>query len=598
MAEERDIKYINREFTDLKSQLVEYAKNYFPDTYNDFSPASPGTMFIEMAAYVGDVLSFYQDTQLQETFLQYAKNPGNLYDLAYMMGYRPKVTTASEVDIEITQTIDADSGNGYIPTWADAANIPPNLILKSRSNSQTYFLVNKKVDFSYSSSYDPTEVTIASLSGGNPATFNLKKTVKAFSAEIKTTTATVNSSEKFATITVDDTDIIGILDIIDQEDNTWYEVPFLGQDTILEDTVNSTSDSNVVPYTLGVRKVPRRFTTRFNSTGQLLIQFGAGITGGNDEIITPDPTNIGFGDSLTGLTALNTAYDPSNFLYTGTYGLVPSSTLTIRYLKGGGVGANVPANSITEAIYPVGTTQEDTLQVNNPKPASGGKDGDTVDELRQNAMRAFNEQLRTVTLQDYNIRAMSLPAKYGTIGKVYATQELPSNSTLADSNPLALSLYVLAYNIDKHLIPATTTLKSNLKNYLSEFIMVTDAINIKDAFVVNIGVNYEIIVRPNYFSRDILLECSNTLANYFNITKWNINQPINLSEIYSILDKVKGVQTVQKVEVVNKYGGEYSEYAYDVKGATRNNMVYPSYDPCIFEVKYPNVDIKGRITTL
>ena len=118
MAEQRDIKYINREFGDLKSSLIEYAKNYFPDTYNDFSEASPGQLFIEMAAYVGDVLSYYQDTQLQETFLQHAKNPANLSSLAYMMGYRPKATAASSVDLTITQRIPAEtSGSGFVPDF-------------------------------------------------------------------------------------------------------------------------------------------------------------------------------------------------------------------------------------------------------------------------------------------------------------------------------------------------------------------------------------------------------------------------------------------------------------------------------------------------
>ena len=128
--------------------------------------------------------------------------------------------------------------------------------------------------------------------------------------------------------------------------------------------------------------------------------------------------------------------------------------------------------------------------------------------------------------------------------------------------------------------------------------MLTDSVTIKDAFVVNIGVEYEIILRPNYVSRDVLLDCNIKLQEYFKTQKRNINQSINLSDIFRELDKVTGVQTVQKVEITNKQGGNYSQYAYDVKGATRENIVYPSYDPCIFEVKYPNVDIKGRITTL
>jgi hypothetical protein len=218
-------------------------------------------------------------------------------------------------------------------------------------------------------------------------------------------------------------------------------------------------------------------------------------------------------------------------------------------------------------------------------------------------MRAFNEQGRAVTLQDYTVRALSLPSKYGSVGKVYITQDQltnPNSSTdsIVDSNPLSLSLYTLAYDNNRNLQIATTSLKSNLKTYLSQYMLLTDAINIKDAFVVNIGVNFDIITRPNYLGRDVLLECTNLLVQHFDIRKWNINQPIDLSTIYTLLDTVKGVQTVQKVEIVNLTGGNYSQYAYDINGATRNNVVYPSYDPMIFEVKFPTTDIKGRITTI
>ena len=162
----------------------------------------------------------------------------------------------------------------------------------------------------------------------------------------------------------------------------------------------------------------------------------------------------------------------------------------------------------------------------------------------------------------------------------------------------SIALYILAYNNEGKLTNASSTLKGNLKTYLSEYIMVTDSVTIKDAYVVNIGVEYELIMRPNYISRDVLLACNIKLQEYFKTQKRNINQSINLADVFRELDKVKGVQTVQKVEIVNKQGGDYSQYAYDVKGATRDNVVYPSYDPCIFEVKYPNLDIKGRITTL
>jgi len=605
MAQDRDIKYVNKDFGDFRSQLIEYAKNYFSDSYNDFSPTSPGMMFIEMAAYVGDVLSFYQDTQLQETYIQHAKNPANLYNLAYMMGYRPKTTTPSEAVIEVSQVVGATGGN---PNWNQALQIPANTRLSSTAAGNANFLINKPIDFTFSSSYDDTEVTVETLDGsGNPSEFRLTKTANAIAGEIKTITQAITTVEKFKTITIDDTNIIGVLSITENSGTTiWYEVPFLGQDTVFVDNTNNDPDKQVVPYSLTLQRVPRRFVTRFNSTGQLQIQFGAGIAGQDDSILTPDPTNVGFG-SNQGVSRIDYAYDPSNFLSTKSYGLAPSNTaLTIRYLIGGGVQSNAPANTIDTVVgYGNNYTPDPArrLTFNNPAAAIGGRDGDTVDELRENTLRAFNEQGRAVTLQDYTVRALSMASKYGSIAKVYITQDQltnPNNATdsIIDSNPLSLSLYTLAYDNNKNLTATTSTLRNNLKVYLSEYMILTDAINIKDAFIINIGINFDIIVKPNFIGRDVLLSCTNRLKDYFNITKWNINQPINLSSIYTLLDQEKGIQTVQKIEVVNKAGDTYSQYSYDIPGSTRNNIVYPSYDPMIFEVKFPDTDIKGRITTL
>jgi hypothetical protein len=506
--------------------------------------------------------------------------------------------------VEVSQIVGSVLGE---PDWSQALQIPANTRLKATTQGQVNFLIEKPIDFTFSSSYDPTEINVNSLDNvGQPLSFLLTKTVKAISGEVKTLTQTIGSVEKFKTITIEDSNIVGILSITENNGNTlWHEVPYLGQDTMFVESSNTSSDRDKVPFSLTLQRVPRRFVTRFNSTGQLQIQFGAGITGQSDEIITPDPTNVGFG-SNQGLSRIDYAYDPSNFLSTQAYGLAPSNTvLEIKYLTGGGVAANIPANTLNTLVGFGGifTDPTNSLTFNNPEAATGGRDGDTVEELRQNSLRAFNEQGRAVTLQDYTVRALSMPTTLGSIAKVYIAQDQLTNpnssiDSIIDSNPLSLSLYTLAYDNNKNLITSSKTLKNNLKTYLSYYMLLTDAINIKDAFVVNIGVTFDIIAKPNYSGRDVLLACTNRLKDYFNITKWNINQPINLSSIYTLLDQEPGVQTVQKVEIENKVGGDYSQFAYDIKGATRTNVVYPSYDPMIFEVKFPDTDIKGRITTL
>lgn len=602
MAQDIKIKYTDKNFSSLRGQLVELAKNYFPDTYNDFSPTSPGMMFMEMSAYVGDILSFYQDSQLQETFLQYAQDPGNLYSMAYMMGYKPRLTTAAKVKVELTQRVAATAANSnYVPNFDQALIIGANSTITAGNQN---FILDKAVDFSFSSSYDDTLTTIYSIdSNGNPTEYELTKTVDATAGEIVTKTFTIGSASKFLTLSIDDTEMIGILDIVDTDDNIWKEVPYLGQDTVFTEAINSGNNSNEVPYLLTATLAPNRFVTRFTSTGKLQIQFGSGMSTTSDSNFLPNPTNVGSGTNQ-GIRRSDYAYDPSNFMFSSAYGNAPSNTtLVVRYIKGGGIESNIEANTVTgitaSSISAVDSTYQSTLTATNPEPGSGGKDKDTVEEIRQNSLRAFNEQGRIVTKQDYAFRAMTLPSTLGAIGKTYVTTDadLPTADTNI-YNPLGVCLYVLAYNNDKHLVKATSELKNNLKKYIAQFKSLTDGCTIKDAFVINVGVKFDIITLPSYNSREVILKCTETLTEHFNIDKWSINQPINLSTVYTLLDRVKGVQTVQNVKIESKFGGVYSNFDYDIKGATKNNIVYPSLDPMIFEVKYPNNDIQGRVTTL
>lgn len=614
MSAKRNISYLGKDFDSFRQQLIEFSKNYFPDTYADFSATSPGMMFIEMAAYVGDVLSFFQDTQVQETFLQYAKNPVSLYALAYMMGYRPKITTVSEVDLTVTQEIPA-LADGQ-PDWNKTYRISEFSSVKSDNQSEVKFLLRDPVDFSFSSSYDPTDIEIVEIDENDvPLSYNLIKHTKAFSGEIKTYNRVVGSYQKYFTFELPDDNIVGILDITDSDGNVWTEVPFLGQDTVFQDAVELDDNGKPqiqVPYVLKLEKVPRRFVTRFTAKNRLQIQFGAGMYADDEDEqnFLPDPLSLAAPVQEMSADRYDQAYDPSNFLFSKSYGLAPvNTTLTVRYIVGGGVKANVDANTLTKPdnVHIIsrsgeGEVDPTTVTFNNEVAATGGRDGDTIEEIRQNSLRSFAEQKRMVTLNDFSVRALSMPARYGVISKAYATNESLNGiqKSVLERNPLAITLFVLAEDINGNLIAASDLVKSNLKTYLSNYLMVTDAIEIKDAYVVNIGIQYDIVVRPNYQSRDILLRCNEALKDYFSTDKRYINEPVNLSNVYTLLDNIGGVQTVKNIRVLNKQGLDkgYSEFGYDVDSATRDNILYPSYDPCIFEVKYPDRDIEGRVTTL
>ena len=621
MAElKRDIRYIDRDFNDFRNTLINYSKTYFPDTYNDFTPDSTGMLFIEMASYVGDVLSFYLDNQVQETFIQYARETENLFNMAYMLGYEPKVTTVASVDIDFYQQLPAKvSGSTTIPDYDYALLIPENTTVRSGVNNQE-FIIEDVIDFSSSSSLDPSTVTVYQISGNTPTTYLIKKTRKSISATVNTETFNFTSPVRFDTRNISDANIINILDVVDSDGNEWYEVPNLAQENVFDTIRNTnTNDPNVeddgsgndVPYLLQLKSVQRRFAARFTNTGSIQLQFGAGSFGDNDEEIIPNPDNVGLGlpferDQLT------TAFSPLNFVFTNTYGIAPSNTtLTVRYLTGGGIASNVDAGTLTTIddtnvsfikpnLNPTLANQIFTsIATNNVLAADGGQNGDTTEELRQNALGNYQTQLRTVTKEDYLIRALSMPSNLGSVAMAYA-EPVKVAEYETGTLPSILDLYVLSYNINTRLQTASSTLKRNLKTYLSEYRMINDAINIKDAFIINIGINFDIVVRPNYNNNETLTKCIVALTNYFNIKNWQINQPIILPELNILLDKIEGVQTVKNIKVGNLAGeiNGYSEYAYDVVGATLNGVIYPSIDPMVFELKFPNTDIKGRVVPL
>jgi hypothetical protein len=624
MANTKTVQYLNRDFDSLKAQLINFAKIYYPNTYNDFSEASPGMMLIEMASYVGDVLSFYTDNQIQENFLQFAKQRKNLLALAYNFGYTPKVTSAASVEVSVFQVVPSTIVNSqYVPDFGYALILEEGTQLQTNGNGNVAFYIDEKIDFSNSGS-SPIDTSVYSYDiSGNPLFYLLQKTAKATAGTLTTTTFTFGNPERFPTVTITDNNVISIVGITDSDSNKWYEVPYLAQDTIFEATENTATNdlslaqyNDSTPYLLKLKKVPRRFVSRFKTNNTLELQFGPGISSGADEEIIPNPDNIGLGLPY-GVDKMMTAWDPSNFLYTQTYGLAPSNTtLTVTYLKGGGANSNIPSNTLTRRIGGTNTfagsgldpnlqtTVINSLAFTNEEAAVGGGDGDTNEEIRQNALAMYPTQLRTITEDDYIIRTLSLPSKFGLISKAFITQDMGISANyptdlLATQNPNALSLYVLSKNTTGNLTVSNPALKQNLKTFLSEYRMLTDAVNIKDAFIINIGVNFDIVVRPNYNGKLVINNCLTTLQSYFNIDKWQINQPIILSDIYSNLDQVEGVQTVQKVEIINKVGisSGYSQYAYDIKGATINNILYPSLDPSIFEVKNLTTDIQGRVVT-
>jgi len=616
----KDVRYLNKDFGQFRANLIEFAKNYFPNTYNDFNESSPGMMFIEMASYVGDVLSYYTDSQLKESLIDTAGFTPNVLALASNVGYKIKNTIPATVNLDVFQLLPSvTSGSVKVPDWSYALTIQEGMTVSTNENVQ--FRTLNLVNFSASSSFDPTDVSVYSLdSVGNVQYYLLKKSVPAIAGTLKTSTFDFGSAKRFDKILINDTDIIEVVSITDSDNNTWTEVPYLAQDTVFEAVANTVQNDpdfysyKDVPYLMKLKKTSRRYITKFRSDKNLEIQFGAGITADLDEEIVPNPDNVGA--SLTGLQIqFDHPVDPSNFMYTKTYGLAPSNTtLTVTYTTGGGVASNVPAltlSTITGISFSIDSQGLDSTLLNtvqasvactNPEAATGGKSSETIDEIRQNSMATFATQQRAITDQDYIVRAYSMPSRFGSIAKAYIIQDQQLNTITNKMvpNPLALNLYTLGYNVNGNLAKLNAAVKANLQTYIGAYRMLTDAVNIKDANIINIGIQFEIITLPNYNSNEVLLKCINALKSLFDISKWQINQPIILSKIYTELDRVDGVQTVKSVNIGNLYdtAAGYSGNVYDIPGATRGGVIYPSLDPSIFEVKFLNNDIIGKVVSL
>jgi hypothetical protein len=407
----KDIRYLARDFGTLRQNLIDFAKNYFPNSYQDFNESSPGMLFMEMSAYVGDVLSYYTDVALQESMILQASETQNIINLAQSFGYRPKTSVAANVTLDVFQILPAiGSGLNNRPDWNYAFAIEPGMQVAAESDNSIQFRTLDYLDFRFSSSFDPTEVTVFEVDdiSNEPSFYLLKKSVKAVSGVVKTSNYTFGSPKPYDKITLTDDKIIEILYGIDSDGNKWYHVPYLAQDTLFEAVANIprndkslSSYRTETPYLLKLNRVSRRFTSRAfgnNFNSQYEISFGAGVSDLDDEELIPNPDLIG--SSITGIeSSTSPNIDPSNFLYTKTYGLAPNNTtLTIYYTQGGGIKDNVASETLTRIISKTIVLDESglditlynqvvgSLAVTNSEPSTGGKDGETIDEIRQNAL--------------------------------------------------------------------------------------------------------------------------------------------------------------------------------------------------------------------
>ena len=646
----REIKYLNRDFSSFKTSLIEYSKTYFPRTYKDFSDASPGMMFIEMASYIGDVLSYYTDYQFKESLMPYAEERKNVLALANYLGYKTKPTKSSTTNIDLYQLIPStkDSNNNYIPDNNYALKIREYMEVSNESGVS--FITIDPVDFSLDSKFSPREVTVYSRDNyGIPQFFLLKKSTKVIAGKITTTSFTVGSAIPFYKISLSENNVIDIIDVKDSDNNKWYEVDYLAQDLIFTETENTSFTNNTyvqysseVPKLIKSFKTSRKFVVNVTANNTTYLEFGAGTDATSDEVIYPNSELVGIG--LKNISNLNLNYDTSKLLNSETFGQSPSNTvLTVQYLVGGGLTSNSPSDTIknissvtylndvsglTPSQNSLLTTVKNSFRISNPNPAVGGQNEESVEEIRQNALANFGSQNRTVTVDDYISRIYSIPPRFGSIAKVMVIPNsdlsISTNQTLLNgfvnnenqttlinnslennfrkvnfdvSNPFSLNLYVLSYNSNKNLTQTNDALVYNIRHYLQKYKIISDSINIIDGYIINIGVDFKILVYNNFNKKEVLDQCLQKAKDFFNVDKWYFNQPININQLELELAKVEGVQSISEVvfKNLNQNDGNYSPHEYNLSEATHNKIIYPSLDPSVFEVKFPDNDIRGAV---
>ena len=633
-----NVQYTSKDFSTIKKDLIEYTKSYFPDTYKDFNETSPGMMLIELSSYVGDVLSYYIDYNYKENLLATATEKRNIRRLAEFLGYKAPNKTPSVVRLKVETTIDA-SGDGE-PVYGQApSSIDSGLQIASNADSEIVFETTDEIDFTASGSGDPVISAPILDSNGEASSYTLTRFVRAISGKTKTKTFNITSPTKFLELDLGEDNLIEIISCVDGSGQNWYEVDYLAQDKILKQTHytddptrtsaydqgNSNDETSPIPipYVAEYISSQKRFTTKFDEdTETYKVCFGNGLfrfsnSGSNVDPVEQAGVTIN-GSKISDVpSALGVATGNNPNL-----GETPSNTsITFTYRAGGGANSNVQANELSVVNNaPAGVS----ITVVNEEPSSGGTDGQTVDEIRNNAGSFFASQLRCVTKEDYQSRILSLPQKFGSIAKC-RVERLDGG---------ALLINTLSYNQNKQLVQTPQLVLQNVGTYINQFRMINDQIGfgftlngsgsdvLFSGYVINFGVRFVVNYDRRFNPTEVKLNIIQIIKDFFKIEKMQFKQSINMSELqYNILglDGVIGIKELKLFQDGNsEYATDRQLYYYkadgEVMGTDSNygfrydfdnadtgtndsiqTLIRPSVTSAVFELRNPNQDIYGKV---
>ena len=589
------IKYTNRDFKTIKEGLVEYTKRYYPDIFKDFSEASFGSMMLDTVAYVGDVLSFYLDYQVNESFLDTAVEYNNVVRLGEQVGYKETLRSNSFGVVTLYIIVSTDpNGIGpdinYLPILAKDT--------KFTSKSGQIFTLIESVDFANSDN----EVVVATsdTDTGAPTSFAIKTYGQIVSGEMKQESINVGDFKRFLTAPLTDPNITEIVSVTDSEGHEYFEVDYLSQDTVFRTVVNKDpSTRDRVPSIIVTTSVPRRFTVSSRS-GQTSLKFGYGSEASLKTENITHPSNVVL--KMHGRDyETESSFDPSKLLETDKFGVAPANTtLKVVYRTNSSSNANVATKAITNVISPLFIFGEDatnqsrinfvktSLEVTNENPITGDTSLLSVGELKQRINDVFATQNRAVTAEDYEALIYRIPSKFGKVKRAKIVRDI-------DSFKRNLNLYLLSEDADQNLVVCSQVLKNNVKVWLNNFKMINDTIDILDAKVINIGIKFVAVVNYDQDKFEALNESIKTIQREFT-QKLDLGQPIYITKIYDILNELDEVVDVTDVQIDHKGGGLYSDFSYDInENISADGRILYAPENVVYELKYPNLDIKGTI---
>ncbi len=595
--------YLNKEFGSFRSDLLSYARTFFPDRIQDFSENSAGGMFLELAAYVGDVMSFYLDHQFNELSIETAVERQNIERLIRSSGIKIKGASPSEVEIEFHVQVDEESG-----TDQPVANQLPIIHVGTTiySNSGIQFTLMEELDFSEKDS----DLLYVHTDHGNPSFDDTKRHLSMNGVcrsgrRISEKFNIPNDHVPFRTIKLSNQDVSEILDVRDGNGNVYYEVNALTENVVFKKIKNTAEDSKDVSHALTLIPAPYRFVTVVNTDSRMTtLRFGSGQADTLDDDIIPDPSELAL-PLYEKKTLQRFSINPSDLLKTRTLGISPrSTTITVTYRAGGGISHNVGAKSLrtlgtlfTKFSSSLSASKiskiRSSVEVINQAEAEGGELPPSITELRTIALAAKNSQNRIVTKEDLLARVYTMPAEFGRVFRA----GLGSN----EENPLATVLYLVSRDRNGRLAKSPNTLQDNLRQFLDQNRLISDSIDFLDTSVVDICIDYNIECDDISNKALVIQNANNSLIQYLDIQNFQIGQPLILTDLKNIIINTDGVVSLVDFRVLNKVGTDsitgnvYSDLSFDIDENIIRQVLYVPQGH-ILHVRYPADDIQGRTT--